>query len=98
MAEITSDKTKQLVIYPKSRNNKIFWTSIYIKQGTLTKDKERKKEKGRSFSVTNRYPERDMVFPVRPDAVTCNEAVQQKKKVVIISDSMPKSIKLSAIK
>ena len=98
MTEITSNKTKQPVIHSKSRKNKIFWTPIYIKQGKLTKDIERKKEKGRSFSVINRYPERDMLFLVRPDAVTCNEAVQQKKKVVIISDSMPKSIKLSAIK
>ena len=52
----------------------------YIKQGTLTKDKERKKQKGRPFPVIKKYPERDMQFQVRPGAVTYSEAVQQKKR------------------
>ena len=51
-----------------------------MKQDTLTKDKERKKEKGRSFPVINKYSER----------YTYNEAVHQKKKMAIICDSMPK--------
>ena len=55
MAEITSDKNTQPVIHPTSRNNEIFLNTklsrkpSYIKQGTLTKDKERKKQKGRPF-------------------------------------------------
>ena len=88
MAEISSDKTKQPVIHPISRNN----------GGTLTKDKERKKQKGRLFPVINKYPERDMLFQVRLGAVTYSEAVQQKKKVAIKCGSMPKSINLSGIK
>ena len=39
-----------------------------------------------------------MLFQVRPGAVTYSEVVQQKKKVAIICDSMPKSINLSKIK
>ena len=70
----------------------------YIKQGTLTKDKERNKEKGRPFPVINKYGERDILFQVRRVAVTYSEAVQQKKKVAIICDSMPKSTNLSKIK
>ena len=103
MAEIASDKNKQPVIHPTLRNNKTFLnTKIttkpgYIKQRTLTKDKERKKQKGRSFPVINKYPERDMLFQVRPSAVTYSGAVQQKKRVAIICDSMPKSIHLSKI-
>ena len=98
MAEITSDKNKQQVIHPTLRNNETFLNTklsrklSYIKQGTLTKDKERKKRKWRPFPVINKYPERDMLFQVKPGAVTYNEAVQLKKKVAIICDSMPKSI------
>ena len=50
MAEITSDKNKQPVIHPLSRNNetsldtKLTRKPGYIKQGTLTKDKERNKK------------------------------------------------------
>ena len=51
----------------------------------------------RPFPVIKKYPERDMLFQVRPGAITCSEAVQQ-KKVAIICDSMPKSINLSEIK
>ena len=36
-----------------------------------------------------------MLFQVRPGAATYSEAVQQKKKVAIICESMPKSINLS---
>ena len=39
-----------------------------------------------------------MLFQVRPGADTYSEAVQQKKKVAIICDSMPKSINVSEIK
>ena len=104
MAEITSDKNKQPVIHPLSRNNetslntKLTRKPGYIKQGTLTKDNERKKQKGRSFAAINKYPERDMLFQIRPGAATYNQAVQQKKKMEKICNSMPKSINLSEIK
>ena len=39
-----------------------------------------------------------MLFQVKPGAVTYSEAVQQKKKVAITCDTMPKSINLSEIK
>ena len=61
MAEITSDKNKQPVIHPTLRNNETFLKTkltrkpSYIKQGTLTKDKERKKRKGRPSPVINKY-------------------------------------------
>ena len=69
-------------------NNKLSRKPSYIKQDKLTKDKERQKEKGRSFPVINKYSER----------YKYNEAVHQKKKMAIICDSMPKWISLSAIK
>ena len=81
MAEIISDKSKQPVIHPTSRNDETFLKTKltrkpgYIKQGTLTKDKERKKQKGRPSPVINKYPERDMLFQVKPGAVTYSEAV-----------------------
>ena len=80
MAEIISDKNKP-VIHPLSRNNetslntKLTRKPGYIKQGTLTKDKERKKQKGRSFPIISKYPERDMLFQVRPGAATYSEEV-----------------------
>ena len=98
MAEITSDKNKQPAIHPTSRNKETFLNNklsrklSYIRQGTLTKDQERKKEKARPFPVINKYPERDMLFQVEPSAATYNEAVQQKKKVAIICDSIPKTL------
>ena len=52
MSKITSDESKQPVIHPTSRNNKTFLKTTltrkpgYIKQGTLKKDKERKKKGG----------------------------------------------------
>ena len=104
MAEITSDKNKQPVIHATSRNKETFLNTKltrkpgYIKQVTLTKDKERKKQKERPFPVINKYPERDIKFQVRPGAVTYSDAVQQKKKVAIICDTMPKSINVSEIK
>ena len=55
MSKITSDESKQPVIHPTSRNNKTFLKTKltrkpgYIKQGTLKKDKERKKKKGGHF-------------------------------------------------
>ena len=104
MTKITSAKTKQLVIHPTSRNNETFLNTklsrkpSYIKQDTLTKDKERKKQNGLPFSVINKYSERYMLFHVRRGAVTYNEAVQQKKKLEIICDSMLKWINLRAIK
>ena len=100
MAEIASDKNK----HPASRNNGTFLNTKltrkpgYIKQGTLTKDNETKKQKGRSFAAINKYPERDMLFQIRPGAATYNQAVQQKKKMGKICNSMPKSINLSEIK
>ena len=39
-----------------------------------------------------------MLFQARPGAVIYREAVQQKKKMAIICDSMPKSVNLSDIK
>ena len=51
MAKITSGKSKQLLIHPTLRNDKIFSNTKltrkpgYIKQSTLTKDKERNKQK-----------------------------------------------------
>ena len=81
MTEITSDKNKQPVIHPLSRNNetslntKLTRKPGYIKQGTLTKGKERNKQKGRSFPIINKYPERDMLFQVRPGAATYSEEV-----------------------
>ena len=48
MVEITSDTTKQPALHPTSRNNEIFLNTklsrkpSYIKQGTLTKDKEKR--------------------------------------------------------
>ena len=52
----------------------------------------------RPFPVINKHPERNMLFQVRPGADTYSEAVQQKKKVAKICDSMPKSINVSEIK
>ena len=52
MTEITSDKNKQRVIHPTLRNNETFlYTKLtrkpgYMKQCTLTKDKERNKKGG----------------------------------------------------
>ena len=86
MAEITSNKTRQPIIHSKLRNSKtVLNTKLgrkpsYIKQETLTKDRERKKQKGRPFPVINKCPERDMLFQVRLGAVTYSDAVQQKKK------------------
>lgn len=104
MSKITSDKSKQPVIHPTSRNNKTFLKTTltrkpgYIKQGTLKKDKERKKKKGWPFPVINKYTERDIVFQVKPGAATYSEAVQQNKKVAIICYSKPKSVNLREIK
>ena len=104
MAEITTDKNKQPVIHPTSRNKETFLNTKLIrkpsniKQGALTKDKERKKQKRRSFPVVNKYPERDMLFQVKPGAFAYSQAVQQKKMVAIICESMPKLINLSEIK
>ena len=98
MAEITSEKNKQSVIHPTSRNNETFLNTKLSRKPSYTKDKERKKQKGRPFPVINICPERDMFFQVKPGAVTYSETVQQKKKVAIICDSMPKSINLSEIK
>ena len=104
IGEITSDKNKQSVIHRTSRINETFLNTklsrkpSYIKQGTLTKDKERNKQKGRPFLVINKYPERDMLFQVKTSAFTYIEAVQQKKKVSVICESIPKSINSSAIK
>ena len=104
MTEITSDKNKQRVIHPTLTNNETFLDTKltrkpgYMKQGTLAKDKERKKQKGRPFPLISKYRERDMVFQARPGAVIYREAVQQKKKVAIICDSMPKSVNLNDIK
>ena len=81
MAEITSDKNKQPVIHPTSRNNETFLNTklsrrpSYIKQSTLTKDKERNKQKGPAFPVINKYPGRDMLFQVKPDVAKYSEAV-----------------------
>ena len=81
MAEIISNKSKQPVIHPTSTNNETFLKTKltrkpgYIKQGTLTKDKERNKQIGRPYPVINKYPERDMLFQVKPGAVTYSEAV-----------------------
>ena len=103
MAEITSDKYKQSVIQPTSRNNETFLNTklsgkpSYINQGALTKDKETNKQKRRPFPVVNKYPERDMLFQVKPGAVTYSEVVQQKKNMTIIRDIMPKSINLSEV-
>ena len=102
MAEITSDKTKPSKIYPKSRNRNVLHTKLsgkqnYAKQSTLTNDNERRKQKWRPFPVINNYPEKDMLFQVWPGSVTYNGAVQRKKKVAIICDSMVKSINLRAI-
>ena len=103
MAEITTDKNKQPVIHPTSRNKETFLNTKLIrkpsniKQGTLTKDKERNKQKRRPFPVVNKYPKRDMQFQVKPGAVTYSEAVQQKKIVATICESMPKLINLSEI-
>ena len=53
MAEITSDKNKQSAIHPTSRNKETFLNNklsrklSYIRQGTLTKDQERKKQKAK---------------------------------------------------
>ena len=60
MAEITFDKNKQPVIHPTSRINETFLNTklsrkpSYVKQGTMTKDKERNKQKGRPFPVINK--------------------------------------------
>ena len=81
MAEITFDESKQPVIHPTSRNKETFLNMklsrkpSYIKQGTLKKDKEKKKLKGQPFPVINNYPERDMSFQVRPGAVKYSEGV-----------------------
>ena len=93
MAEITSDKTKPSEIYPTSRNNRnVLHTKLsgkpnYAKQSTLTNDNERRKQKWRPFPVINNYQ-------VSPGSVTYNGAVQRKKKVTIICDSVVKSINL----
>ena len=39
-----------------------------------------------------------MVFQVGPGPVTCSEAIQQKKKLAMLCDSMPKSIDLITVK
>ena len=93
MSKITSDESKQPVIHPTLTRK-----PGYIKQGTLKKDKERKKKKGWPFPVINKYTERDMVFQVKPGAATYSEAVQQNKKVAIICYSKPKSVNLREIK
>ena len=59
----------------------------------MTKHKERKKQKGLPFPTANNYQKRDILFQAGPGPVTYNEAIQQKKTVVIICDSMPKSVK-----
>ena len=61
-------------------NTKLTRKPDYIKQGTLRKDRERKKTKRAAIPVIKKYPERDMQFQVRPGAVTYIEAVQQKKR------------------
>ena len=83
MAKITSDKTKQPLLHPTSRNNETFLNTklgrkaSYIKQGTLTKEKETSKQKGQSFPVINKYPERGMLFHVRPGALTYKKSRNQ---------------------
>ena len=60
MAEITSDKNKQPVIHATSRNKETFLNTKltrkpgYIKPGTLTKDKERKKQTKRAAISSNK--------------------------------------------
>ena len=68
MAEITCDKTKQPVIHLTSRNKETFLNTklsikpSYMKEDTLTKDKEKKKQKGRPFPVVKKCPERDRLL------------------------------------
>ena len=86
MAKITSGKSKQLLIHPTLRNDKIFSNTKltrkpgYIKQSTLTKDKERKKQKRWPFSVTNKHPERDMLFQVKPGVVIYSKDCNKRKR------------------
>ena len=52
-----------------------------IDESTSTKDREKKEQKGQSLPVImNQYPERNMIFQLRPGPETYSEAVRQKKK------------------
>ena len=95
---LTKTNTRHQEITELFLNTKLTRKPGYIKQGSLTKDNERKKQKGWPFAVINKYPERDMLFQIKPGVATYNQAVQQKKKMEKICDSMPKSINLSEIK
>ena len=92
IAEISSHKTKPPVRHPTSRNSENFMNTKlsgkpkYTKKSKLTKDKKKKKQKGRPLPVISKYPERHMLFQVRPGAARYSEAIQQKKKIVIIRD------------
>ena len=58
MAEITSEKNKQSVIHPTSRNNETFLNTKLSRKPSYTKDKERKKETKRATISSNKHMSR----------------------------------------